>query len=301
MKSFFWSVLLASQLFLGCVESDTGAKEDGGQAGTDADSDADTDSDTDSDVDTDSDADSDTGSDADSDADTDSDGDTLPDFPDQDGLTDKDFLTPQYYESSDNAFGKEVNKFVYFAKLDPFHHPLEDGSGTIPTYSTPAHGDWLAQKNNVQNHPAVDLHVNNGQTNVNIHAAHDGIISIGLGSPKYRNYLFVRKDVVDDKGTVLGKLVTIYAHLELTNPLVTEGEFVKKGDLIDNQLYDGTMGGPHMHFEVRYYRAADEGTEDYYGLKSDDRNTQSAQKWLGYWNPNVGYGYGNPRNHLPGI
>lgn len=61
------------------------------------------------------------------------------------------------------------------------------------------------------------------------------------------------------------------------------------------------MGGPHLHFEIRYYRAMEVGNEEYYGWSggSTTFTTPSAGSWsYGYWNPNIAYGFANPMNHL---
>ena len=70
------------------------------------------------------------------------------------------------------------------------------------------------------------------------------------------------------RGKFLGKLVTVYAHIELNEAdgLLLEGKLVQKGELLSNHLYSGTMGGPHLHFEVRYYRANDKGDETFFLL-----------------------------------
>ena len=68
-------------------------------------------------------------------------------------------------------------------------------------------------------------------------------------------------------------------------------------------LYSGTRGGPHLHFEIRYYRSEDTGNETFYGNSigpggSSDLTEPSAGSWsYGYWNPDIGYGFGNPKNH----
>jgi murein DD-endopeptidase MepM/ murein hydrolase activator NlpD len=117
----------------------------------------------------------------------------------------------------------------------------------------------------------------------------------------------VTKDVRDDAGNLLGKTVTIYAHVDLdldeAAGLSIDGKAVRKGDVISRHLYAGTRGGPHLHFEIRYYRPRDEGTETFYGPRfpgrdGSDLTDKSTGSWsLGYWNPNVGYGFGDPRNH----
>jgi len=59
------------------------------------------------------------------------------------------------------------------------------------------------------------------------------------------------------------------------------------------------MGGSHLHFEIRYYRNSDMGNEEFYSWQKSGVNTKlSSGIWLyGYWNPNIGYGFGNPINH----
>ena len=89
-------------------------------------------------------------------------------------------------------------------------------------------------------------------------------------APKYRQYLAITKDIVDGDGFLLGKLVTLYAHLDLdldeADELLMNGQSVAPGDLISTHFYAGTVGGPHLHFEARYYRSNDIGNESYYGL-----------------------------------
>ncbi|MFT6020696.1 MAG: murein DD-endopeptidase MepM/ murein hydrolase activator NlpD, partial [Saprospiraceae bacterium] len=71
-----------------------------------------------------------------------------------------------------------------------------------------------------------------------------------------------------------------------------------KGDLVSKNLYSETMGGPHLHFEIRFYRNSEIGNEDFYNWQnSGNYTTQSSGIWsYGYWNPDVGYGFGNPLN-----
>ena len=64
----------------------------------------------------------------------------------------------------------------------------------------------------------------------------------------------------------------------------------------------GTVGGPHLHFETRYYRLGDAGDETFYGSAdpfSEEKLTEpSAGQWsYGIWNPDVGYGFGHPSSH----
>lgn len=100
-------------------------------------------------------------------------------------------------------------------------------------------------------------------------------------------------------------MVTLYAHIDLdldsADNLILDGQFVNKGDIISKHLYSGTLGGPHLHFEIRYYRPTDIGDEEYYGWSggNPDFTEPSTGSWsYGYWNPNNGYGFANPENHL---
>lgn len=102
------------------------------------------------------------------------------------------------------------------------------------------------------------------------------------------------------------KLVTPYAYIDLdldeADGLILNGVTVHAGDLISQHLYAGTVGGPHLHFEIRYYRPADIGDEEFYGFagpRTDPSLTEPPSgPWThGIWNPNVGYGFGDPRNH----
>ena len=85
--------------------------------------------------------------------------------------------------------------------------------------------------------------------------------------------------------------------------LPLDGKTVHKGEVISRHLYAGTMGGPHLHFEIRYYRPHDKDDETYYGarfpgVKNSDLTEPSTGPWsYGYWNPGIGYGFANPRNH----
>ena len=214
------------------------------------------------------------------------------DFPDQTELDNSDMLTPEYYESETSDFRDEVNKFVYFAHQVQFANPFGEGA------------DYSVRRqftdempNGSQNHPATDMHPANGVATIDVYAAHDGRATLLRDAPKYRDYIAVSTDVTDDEGNVLGQIVTIHAHLDLAQPVITDGALVAKGDLIEKVLYEETRGGPHLHFEVRYYRADDEGTEDFYGGPNGANTAASANGFVGYWDPSAGYGFGNPLNH----
>ncbi len=134
---------------------------------------------------------------------------------------------------------------------------------------------------------------------VAIYAAHDGVVATFRDAPKYRNYISITKIITDADGKELGKLVTLYAHVDLdldeADGLLLDGTQVKAGDLISKNLWSGTRGSPHLHFEIRYYRPSDKGTEEFYGFRE---SVPGAGDWpYGKWNPNVGYGYGDPKSH----
>ena len=225
--------------------------------------------------------------------------------------TQSDMLTPLYYLSTTNSsFRIEVDRFISSARKESFHHPLMNESGKTPGFSVPGRGQFGAGKGpggDKQHHPAVDFHVANSETEVAVYAAHGGTVSTFRDAPKYRQYLAITQEVTAENGDVLGKIVTIYAHIDLdldeTGGLSMNGRIVRKGDLVSNHLYSGTRGGPHLHFEIRYYRPDDNGTETFYGFRfpgkqNSDLIEKSAKPWsYGYWNPHIGYGFGHPGNH----
>jgi murein DD-endopeptidase MepM/ murein hydrolase activator NlpD len=231
-------------------------------------------------------------------------------YPDVEESEFQDLLTPVYYTSvSDSEFRNEVNKFVYYARQVQFQHPLQNESGNIRVYTVPSNGMFGAEKGQLQDieyHPAVDLHVGNGESTVNLYAAHDGYITTMKEVDKYRQLISITKEIKDDAGRILGKIVTIYGHVDLdldeASSLSLNGTYVQKGDLISMHLYEGTTGGPHLHFEVRYYRPDDSGIEEFYGGNNRPNGNPlltepSAGGWsYGYWNSDVGYGFANPKN-----
>ena len=214
-------------------------------------------------------------------------------------------LTPAYYLTSTEAsFKNEINQFLSYVHQEKFAHPLKNLEGELPDFVVRKEfGGTRGFGVSTQYHPAVDIHVGNSATNVNLYAAHDGYISTAKDVDKYRQYVAITKEIKDDNtGEVLGKLVTIYAHVDIDLDekefLYEEGEYISKGTIISKHLYSGTVGGPHLHFEVRYYRVSDLGNETFYGGKNDDLIQPSAGDWLyGYWNPSVGYGFSNVKNH----
>ena len=229
-------------------------------------------------------------------------------YPDNEDEEYEDMLTPGFYSSEvDDAFRTGVNKFVFFARQASFLHPLDGNTGQKTAYTTPAHGEFGAAKgaaNAGEHHPAIDMYVGNNETDVSMYAAYSGTIATYRDADKYRQYLSLTTEIKDSTGTVIGKMVTLYAHIDLdldeADGLQLNGTTVTQGDIVSKHLYSGTMGGPHLHFEIRYYRPADAATEEYYSfIKSSSFTQPSGGKWtMGYWNPNVGYGYGNPENYF---
>lgn len=215
-----------------------------------------------------------------------------------------DMLTPEYYDAKrSDPFREEVDTFIDCCQEEKLHHPLENPDGDIPDYTVPRMGGFGAGKGPTrteQHHPAVDLHVGSRGTDVEIFAAHGGTVSTVRDAQKYRHYISVTKIITDDNGNELGKLVTLYGHVDLdldeADGLFMDGQTVEAGDLISTHLYSGTVGGPHLHFEIRYYRPSDEGSEEFYGFRQSAPSSSDDFPY-GKWDPDHGYGYGHPENH----
>jgi len=226
----------------------------------------------------------------------------------EDGDT-QDFLTPAFYHAgSDDSFRHEVNRSVHFARKVAFRHPLEDDAQQVQGYSTgKLFGDGTGPAGTSEHHPAADLHIGSGETAVDLYASHDGYVSTYEDAPKYRHYLSITKEIEGDDGQSVARLVTLYAHLDLdldeADGLLMDGQTVQAGDRISGHLYAETVGGPHLHYEIRYYRPADVGDENFYGSDvgpdaDADLTEPSAGPWsYGVWNPQIGYGFGDPLNH----
>ncbi len=216
----------------------------------------------------------------------------------------EDMLTPEYYNTANGGvFRIELNKFVHFARQLPFQHPFEDSLAQIPTYTiNRSFGDGIGPGGTGSHHPAFDYYIANS-TQVNMYAAHNGVVNISRDIARYRHYLSITTDINDSLGNNIGKMVTLYAHIDLDldsiDNINLDGQYVNKGDLISKNLYSGTMGGPHLHFEIRYYRTTDTGLEDFYGGNIGANTSPSSGSWTyGSWNPNYGYGFAQPLNHI---
>lgn len=121
-----------------------------------------------------------------------------------------------------------------------------------------------------------DLHVGDAETEVEIHAAHAGVVSVERDAPVYRDYVAVSTDVFDEQNQLIGKLVTVYAHVDLdldeADSLFVDGISVQAGE---EKFYGGN--GPGW---------------------TPNLSEPSAGPWeYGYWDPDVGYGYGHPILH----
>jgi hypothetical protein len=231
-------------------------------------------------------------------------------FPDNETGLYQDMLTPLYYKSDESdEFRLQVNKFIHYARKEIFHHPLENDNGQIPNITVPEMGKFGAKKGNgdfAQHHAADDLHFENNTTAINLYAVHDGIVNTYRDAEKYRHYASITKSIKNEEGNILGTMVTIYAHIDLdldeASGIIMDGQEIQKGEIISKHLYDETVGGPHLHFEVRYYRPSDSGIETFYQFVGPQGSSiytvPSAGKWTyGYWIPDIGYGFAHPANH----
>lgn len=217
-----------------------------------------------------------------------------------------DILTPNYYQSWNDEFRDEIDNFIFYARKERLLHPLNDIKDEIEIPVSGRFGAGKGPGGNQEHHPAVDLHPVNTTSEIKIYASHDGYLTAHTDLQKYRNHIAIVKDIFDNDRNFIGKLVTIYAHLDLDKDLDDlidlNNQYVNKGDLISQNLYSETVGGPHLHFEIRYYRSSDSGLEEFYGVKLPSNKFNltlpSAGKWTyGYWNEDIGYGYADPGNH----
>lgn len=230
-------------------------------------------------------------------------------YPNNEDYPYQDLLTPEYYDSANGGspFRDEVNKYVYFARLMPFQHPFSPANGNIPSLLvTRAFGDIVGQAGNTEYHNARDMKVvASNDTTVALFASIDGVVNTYRGVIKYRHYLTITQNVEDSLGSILGKIVVLFGHLDLNLDSLDnrnlDGQNINQGDTISTHLYAGTAGSPHLHFEIRYYRNSDIGTESYYGKPNGFPTFMdpSTGPWShGEWDPNFGYGFADPINHL---
>ena len=228
-------------------------------------------------------------------------------YPNNEDSQYQDMLTPGYYNAPNgDDFRNEINKFIHFVRLEPFQHPLENISGQMATYTvTRGFGDELGSTGTAQHHNAYDMHIGNNETDVVMFASIDGYVTTYQDAPKYRDYLTISKNIEDSVGNIIGKMVVLYGHIDLNldelDGRLLDGQTVNKGDTISKHLYSETLGGAHLHFEIRYYRPSDIGSEDYYGWfggSSTYTEPSSGTLTYGFWDTNLGYGFAHPENHL---
>lgn len=92
-------------------------------------------------------------------------------------------------------------------------------------------------------HEGIDISARRGTT---IRAAEAGrVIHSGGGLGAYGNVVIIKHS---------GRYSTVYAHNRKN--LVRQGEFVEKGDVIGEVGATGNASGPHVHFEIRRDRRA---------------------------------------------
>lgn len=220
------------------------------------------------------------------------------DYPDYANESTPDFISPDYYNATkDDSIREAINEILYRSRRDGLHHPLQ--GKTLPNYTIfRDFCDVVGRNPNYQYHPARDFYVENKATEVGIYASHDGIVDTCTSIARYRHNISITKTIFNDKGIELAKLTTVYAHvdLDLNTIKLTAGDSVKRGDIICSHLYSGTMGGPHLHFEIRFYDKTAKGLEDFYAWNF---NTPSAGPWqYGKWDTSIGIAYGNPSNYI---
>ena len=116
-----------------------------------------------------------------------------------------------------------------------FRYPL-DGTRNVNS----AYGIYRSAFSGV--HQGVDL---SGWTGDNIYAVDDGVVTFAGTSGTYGNLIKLSHG---------NGYETYYAHC--SKLYVTIGDTVKKGDVIGLVGMTGRATGPHLHFEVRYYGAA---------------------------------------------
>lgn len=120
------------------------------------------------------------------------------------------------------------------------------------TYPCPAYKTISCEFGEYEGHTGCDFSTENHE-NQSIVAAESGrvIVSADLTTPKgeyrsYGRYIVIRHDKKAKNGQVV---YTLYAHNN--KRLVTEGEYVSKGQEIAKSGSTGNSTGPHCHFEVR--------------------------------------------------
>ena len=212
-----------------------------------------------------------------------------------------DMINPAHY--TDDGYTDEIVEFLYYAHQMDFYDPISTEDHVIST-NFGSFGSLKGRAPNYEYHPAIDLKVDNNETIVNIYAVFDGLVKVYTDQAKYRDMLTLETEVRNDNGDLLGSILIIYAHIDVADDLLDnmnpDKQDVQKGDTLSMNLYEGTVGGPHLHFEIRYYLNTDDisgGYFEYYGSKMNfDLPSESPWEY-GYWSSTNGIGFGNPKNH----
>ena len=120
------------------------------------------------------------------------------------------------------------------------------------TYPCPSYPNITCAFGAYSGHTGCDFSTR-GNVNQSVVAAESGtvIISADLTNPdgsyrSYGRYIVIRHDKTTSRGEVV---YTLYAHNN--KRLVSEGEYVSKGQKIALSGSTGNSTGPHLHFEVR--------------------------------------------------
>ena len=131
--------------------------------------------------------------------------------------------------------------------------PTTSPSGKLSMiYPCPAYTTITCAFGAYSGHSGCDF-ATGGQVNQRIVAAESGtvIISTDLKNTNgtyrsYGRYIVIRHDKTNSSGKTV---YTLYAHNN--SRVVSEGEYVQKGQLIAYSGSTGNSTGPHLHFEVR--------------------------------------------------
>ena len=131
--------------------------------------------------------------------------------------------------------------------------PTTSPSGKLSMiYPCPAYTTITCAFGAYSGHSGCDF-ATGGQVNQRIVAAESGtvIISTDLKNAdgtyrSYGRYIVIRHDKTNSSGKTV---YTLYAHNN--SRVVSEGEYVQKGQLIAYSGSTGNSTGPHLHFEVR--------------------------------------------------
>jgi murein DD-endopeptidase MepM/ murein hydrolase activator NlpD len=109
------------------------------------------------------------------------------------------------------------------------------------SFTWPVQGEGIIYNGYKPGHQAIDIHIAEG---TNVLAAADGVVTFNGWGGTQGNYLIIQH----------GEYWTLYLHNSVN--LVSQGERVKRGQVIGKVGATGRASGSHLHFEVR----VDDGT-----------------------------------------